>query len=141
MKTPIAAAFVLALLAAFLALPACTHEQNPGGPSITGKLLNCGADAVNKCASQALGPVNTCLASLADSTEAGKCLTGLIGPGLCGAETVIVCLVRQSGAVARAEAKQNADNEVSTRMAINAHDWIAARGYTFSGPPPALEAP
>lgn len=141
MKTRITAAFTLALLSAFLALPACTHQQNPGDPSTTDKLINCGSDVVNKCASQALGPINTCLASLADSTESGKCLTGLIGPGICGVETAIVCLVRQSGSVAKAEATANAGNEVSMRMAINAHNWIAARGYTFSGPPPALEAP
>ena len=125
----------LALLSCFLALPACTHTGTPDTPTVGQKVLDCGQDVVAKCASQSLGPINSCLASAVDDPMA--CLSGLVGPGICAGEVVIGCLTRASGATARAEAKLNAANQVSARMADRAEAWLRLRGYTFVGPEPA----
>jgi hypothetical protein len=134
MKTILAALTIVAL--STICASACNHQTpTPDSPSVGSKLLDCGLDAVSKCASQALPPIQTCLASVMDDPMG--CLTGLVGPGICATETVIACLVRDSGATARANAKLNPGNEVGPRMGDRAEAWIKMRGYTFAGPAPS----
>jgi hypothetical protein len=118
----------LALLAVFLAIPACRHAPPTVPPSEVG-ILDCGLDVVAKCGPQALGPVNTCLASRNDWQE---CLLGLISPAACGAEHVLACVVRSTGSVAGSQAELNKEDMVSARMAERARAWIVLRGYRFA---------
>jgi hypothetical protein len=120
-------AFLLLVLALFAAHAACTHTQTPGSPPEG--VLDCGAEVVNTCAAQALGPVNTCLADLGDWQG---CLAGLISPAVCGAETVVGCLVRHAGSQASAAAQVNQGDEVSARVAERSRAWIRSRGYVFA---------
>lgn len=121
-------AFTLALLAAFLAVPACRHSPEPGQPTQLG-VLDCGVDAIAKCAPAAMPAVNTCLANM---TDWQACLSDLVGPALCGAESVIACVVRNQGSIAGAEAALNKQDLVSARMAERARTWISTRGYRFA---------
>jgi hypothetical protein len=117
----------LALLSVFLAIPACTHNTPTGSPP-TG-LLDCGVEAVTRCAPQAMPAVNTCLSNAGDWQA---CLIGLIPTIACGSETILACAVRQVGSSASASAQTNPADGVSARQAQRAREWIASRGYTFS---------
>ncbi len=124
--------FLITVLLTVAVAPSCAHKPDSSGTPIVGGLVDCGTDVVSRCAPQALGPVNTCLASVGGDWQG--CLAGLIGPAECAAEAVVACVVRRSGSGAAAEVAVNPGNEVSERMAARARDWIATHGYSFAGP-------
>lgn len=94
----------------------------PPGPIV------CTTEAIQKCWPGMIGPVNSCLTSMA----AVPCLLGLIQPTGCAVEQVIACLVQRQVGEFAAAARINPDDERSARAADNARQFIAERGYTFS---------
>lgn len=112
---------------AMLLLAGCRVPQ-PGSPADT--VYKCGSELVQKCWPQSLAGVNGCL-SMPDGENWASCLTGLIGPTACAAESVIACLVRDSGMKAAASAKANAYDVRSERVANRAAEYISYRGWRF----------
>lgn len=110
---------------ASLSISACNHQTPVPDPLQA--VIDCGESVIAKCLPQALPEVKTCLA---DGGDWAGCLTKLIVPqAICGTQAVIACAVKNSGAVAAADASLNPGNDVSPRMAERARQWTA--GYKF----------
>lgn len=102
-------------------------------PTWSGEVINCATDVVRECGPQILPRVNTCLANATGGDGWRGCMLGLIGPGMCTAETVIGCAVRHAAETAAGSARLNQHDEVSARAAARGRAWIVERGYRFAG--------
>jgi hypothetical protein len=110
---------------AVLAL-ACPRPQPPGVP--THGIVQCGTEAIQKCAPGALPAVNECLSGQGDVTD---CLLGLIMPAGCVTYEVVACLVRHEGAAADHAAQANPADALDVRRARRAREFLAKTGAQF----------
>lgn len=123
----IPAALRLALLAAFMALPAGCPKPTPG-PGSPG-IVVCTTEAVRANGLSLIPKVNDCLVA-PSSWEA--CLISLIDPVANITEDVLACVVQSQGRQAAAAAEANTKDELSAITAERARAFIKSRGYVFS---------
>jgi hypothetical protein len=122
----LAAYLVIGCLALFF--PACPKPP-PGPVEPHPTVVECGTNAVAKCAPSALPAVNECLAGTGDVVS---CLLGLIQPAGCVTFEVIACLVRHEGAAARQAFELNPTDVRDQRRAARAQEFINKTGTQFS---------
>lgn len=122
------AAPTLLLLLAVLPLATGCPKPTPGPVGPHPSVIQCGIEAVSKCAPQALPAVNECLSGAADPNA---CLLGLIQPGGCLTFAVIACLVGHEGAAADRAAAANPDDARDALIGNRARDFLGSQGVTL----------
>ena len=118
--------FVLLIVIACMGCPKPTPGTvEPGHPGI----VECGTNAVERCAPSALPAVNECISGQSDVVS---CLLGLIQPAGCITYEVIACLTRHEGAAAQGAYAANPDDTRDKRRAARAKEFLDKTGAKFA---------
>ena len=116
------------MIAMMCLLAACPKPgPGPGQPPAPG-VVQCSADAVQKCAAQALPAVNECLSGQGDITV---CLIGLIQPAGCITYEVVVCLTRHEGAASMHAFEENVNDSRDAWRANRAREFLDKQQVRF----------
>lgn len=118
----------VAAIAIAIACIACPHPV-PGTVEPHPGIVQCGTNAVQKCAPGAVPAVNGCLAG---TSEIVSCLLGLIQPAGCITYEVIACLTRHEGRAAERAYAANPDDTRDRRRAMRAAEFLEKTGATFA---------
>jgi hypothetical protein len=92
-------------------------------------VVQCGTNAVEKCAPSALPAVNGCLTGRGDITS---CLISLIHPAACWTYEVVVCLTRHEGAAAQRAYDLNPQDTRDGWRAQRAKEFLDKQQVQFS---------
>jgi hypothetical protein len=111
-----------------IVLGACPKPP-PTGPGQPPGPVQCGTQAVEKCAAQAVPSVNDCLSGMSDIQS---CLIGLIRPAGCLTYEVVACVTRHEGDAARAASRENPGDTRDARRAARAKEYLDKQGVTFA---------
>jgi hypothetical protein len=122
----VAAHFLILTLVLFF--PACPHPV-PGTVEPHPGIVQCGTEAISRCAPGAVPAVNECLAGTGEITS---CLLGLIQPAGCITYEVIACLTRHEGAAAERAFEANPADVRDQRRAARAQEFLDKTGAQFA---------